>query len=282
MKPHHAHTSRIQPGGFTLLELLLAMGLTSVLMAAVYGAMTIYWNLAMDSQEEIERTQIARSLMRKLARDIQSCTFVEQIVQSNDDAEMDETDTTEVTTSVYRNGLIGIDRDLVLYISRPSRELDYVLTPDALTASSRSSDLMIARWLLADSSAGGLSGAVAGQQAATGPGGVAGLAYGSGGVNGFGRAIETGDIAAQLEVTQLLSPEVQSILFEYFDGVDWVMEWDSTSLNRMPQAVRIELVLRDPPSDDDDIPDPRDLPPTTHQLVVPIPVATPFAQETAI
>jgi len=274
---NHRHSA-----GFTLLELLLALGLTTLLTAAVYGAMSTYWNLAMDSEEEIKRAQIARALMKKLATDIQSCTFVEQIVQTGEGSETEEPEISEVTTSVYKNGLIGTDRDLVLYISRPSRELDYVITPEALSAFSRSSDLMIVRWLLADVSSGGLATAVAAQNPDSQRAGVAGLARGSGGVNGFGAAIELADVNLQMQVTSLISSEVQSVLFEYFDGIDWVTEWDSTTLNRMPQAVRIELVLRNAPSAYDDPPKPQDLPDSSHQLVVPVPVATPFVQETAI
>ena len=269
--------------GFTLLELLLAMGMTTLLMAAVYGAMSTYWNLALDSREEITRSQIARRIMQDLSRDIRSVTFVEQIVQSSDDSS--GTSGTEspsgVTTSVYRNGLIGFERELMLYISRPDKHLDYVALPDTLTASSRNSDLMIVRWLLADSSGSGLASAIAGTNE-TGSGSVAGLARGEGGVNGFGRAIEMDDIGQQLEVTSLYAPEVQDIVFEYFDGVDWLPEWNSTDLNLMPQAIRIELILRHPPSDDDGRINPRDLPATSHQLVVPIPVARPFVQEMAL
>ena len=73
MMRHHHHQSSCHPrSGFTLLELILAVGLTSLLMAAVYGAMSTYWNLAMESHEVIERSQIARSLLQQLARDIQA------------------------------------------------------------------------------------------------------------------------------------------------------------------------------------------------------------------
>lgn len=290
MRSHPGSTASTHPrSGFTLLELMLAAGLTSLLMAAVYGAMSTYWNLAMDSREEIERTQVARSVLNQIATDIRSCTFAEQTNQSDFDDPSDpdpaiETDTSpdEAGTSAYRNGLIGTDRDLVLYISFPDRTLGYVAAPDAVGTTSRNSDLMIVRWLLADSSGGSLASAVA-QQTATGRSAVAGLARGSGGVAGFGQAIENNDTNLQLESTTLVAAEVENVVFEYFDGVDWIAEWDTSTMNRMPQAVRIELTLRNAPSEDDSLQEnPRDLPPTTHTLVVPIPVATPYTEETAI
>lgn len=277
--------SLIHRSGFTLLELMVSVGLTTLLMGAIYGAMSTYWNLAMDSQDEIERSQIARSLLQKLARDIRACTFAEQATEPDTDAldSEDETDTDEVGTSVYKNGLIGTDRDLVLYISYPARELNYVPAPDAVGTGERNSDLMIVRWLMAESNGGGLSSAIAELTATDGDGSIAGLARGSGGVTGFGQAIENDNINLQVESTKLLAAEVQSVLFEYFDGVEWLAEWDTSSANKMPQAVRIELTLRKAPeSGDSSTPNPRDLPPTIHQLVVPIPVAAPYVEETAI
>jgi len=277
--------SSIPRSGFTLLELMISVGLTTLLMGAIYGAMSTYWNLAMDSHEEIERSQIARSLLQKLARDIQSCTFAEQSTQPDSDS-LDSEDTTgtdEVGTSVYKNGLIGTDRDLLLYISYPARELNYVPAPDAVGTADRNSDLMIVRWLMAEANGGGLSSAIAEQHVLDGDGSIAGLARGSGGVTGFGQAIDNDNVNLQVESTKLLAAEVQSILFTYFDGVDWLTEWDTSTLNKMPQAVRIELTLRKAPeAGDSSTANPRDLPATIHQLVVPIPVASPYVEETAI
>jgi prepilin-type N-terminal cleavage/methylation domain-containing protein len=277
--------SSVHRSGFTLLELMVSVGLTTLLMGAIYGAMSTYWNLAMDSHDEIERSQIARSLLQKLARDIRACTFAEQTTEPDTDS-LDSEDaigTDEVGTSVYKNGLIGTDRDLVLYISYPARELNYVPAPDAVGTVDRNSDLMIVRWLMAESNGGGLSSTIAEQHATDGDGSIAGLARGSGGVTGFGQAIENDNVKLQVESTKLLAAEVQSVLFEYFDGVEWLAEWDTSSINKMPQAVRIELTLRKAPeSGDGSAANPRDLPATTHQLVVPIPVASPYVEETAI
>ena len=275
----------IHRSGFTLLELMVSVGLTTLLMGAIYGAMSAYWNLAMDSHDEIERSQIARSLLQNLARDIRACTFMEQVTEPDTDAldSEGETDTDAVRTSVCKSGLIGTDRDLVLCISYPARELNYVPAPDAVGTGERNSDRMIVRWLMAEANGGGVSSAIAELNATDGDGSIAGLARGSGGVTGFGQAIENDNVNLQVESTRLLAAEVQSVLFEYFDGAEWLTEWDTSSVNKMPQAVRIELTLRKAPeSGDSGIPNPRDLPPTRHQLVVPIPVAAPYVEETAI
>ncbi len=287
MKLFHLRlSSTFHRSGFTLLELILAIGLTSLLMAAVYGAMSAYWNLALDSHEEIKRTQIARSLLKQLSRDIQSCTFAVHGTQTDDDSsDIDDTDSgiTEARTSVYRNGLIGTQQDLILYISYPARDLNYVDAADAVGTIDRNSDLMVVRWLLAELNSGGLSSAVAEKHAYNSEGSVAGLARGSGGVIGFGGAIENDNISLQVESTTLLAAEVQDILFEYFNGVEWLTEWDSSVLDKMPQAVRIELTLRTAlSSGSSSIRSPQDLPATSHSLVVPVPVVSPYVEETAI
>jgi len=286
MNRHTSASKRaLKRSGFTLLELMLAIGLTSILMAAVYGAMSAYWNLAMDSQEEVERAQVARALLAMLADDIQSCTFVEQTDNSLSESDEDDdnsttSDSSEVSTSASKNGLIGTDRDLVLYISHPDSSLNYVTATEAVGTTDRNSDLLIVRWLLADTAAGGLSAAVAQQHLGTGAGTVAGIARGSGGVTGFGNAIDQNDIALLAESTNLEAAEVENLLFEYFDGIEWQTEWDSSTLNAMPQAVRIELTLRNPNSDASS--NPRDLPSTKHRLVVRIPIAAPYVEESAI
>jgi type II secretory pathway pseudopilin PulG len=72
-------TARTQDrSAFTILELLIAVGLTSILMLALFSAMSIYFDLQLDSHEEITREQIARTLFRQMSRDIQSVVFVKQ------------------------------------------------------------------------------------------------------------------------------------------------------------------------------------------------------------
>ncbi len=71
--------------GFTLFELLIAVGLTSLLMAALYSAMSTYFELQLDSHEEIARQQVARAVLRQMTRDIQSIVFAKQEVLPEDE-----------------------------------------------------------------------------------------------------------------------------------------------------------------------------------------------------
>lgn len=279
-----------RPSAFTLLEVILAIGLTTLLMAALYTAMNVYWTMAMESYDEIQRAQIARALLRDMARDIQSCTFIEQQTTESDSDEDDADDSAadaDTALSTYTNGLFGTDKDLVLYMSRPSPDPgNYVSAQDLLLPSDRSSDAIIARYLLVQDGGSGLAGQFAADLSAaniTDP--VKGLARMEGDMAGLSNAIATGDVDMQLNATKMLATEVAGLSFEYYDGVDYVTEWDSTASNAMPLAIVIEITLRSLPNPNDDRPAEQQqgyLNPTVHRLVVPIPVAKPFVGEGAL
>jgi hypothetical protein len=47
---------------------------------------------------------------------------------------------------------------------------------------------------------------------------------------------------------QIVAPEIRGIQFEYFDGLEWVYEWDSDQMGGLPLAVRITVMLLPQPS----------------------------------
>ena len=61
--------------GFTLLEVLLAAGLSLVMMVAVYGALDLYWKYTSAGNDRSERWQLIRSLSDLIARDIRGIAF---------------------------------------------------------------------------------------------------------------------------------------------------------------------------------------------------------------
>ena len=83
--------------GFTLLELLIAVGLTSLLMISLFSALQIYFDLQMDSHEEITRQQVARTLLRQITRDVQSVVFVKKTV-TDDETDISNSSSTSSST----------------------------------------------------------------------------------------------------------------------------------------------------------------------------------------
>jgi hypothetical protein len=45
---------------------------------------------------------------------------------------------------------------------------------------------------------------------------------------------------------EIIAPEIAGIMFEYFDGIEWVYEWDSQQMEGLPLAVRITVVMLPP------------------------------------
>lgn len=341
---------RSHRAAYTMLELMIAVGLTSLLMIALFAAMQQYFSLQLDSNEEITRQQIARSLLRQMTRDIQSVVFVKKL--ANDEKSGTSTSVSEGSSSsstsgsssstsgssgsstsgssssgtgasggtgssststgssssgsssldgnsygqssidpetvmtTYTNGLVGTATDLQLFVSRPDKSLSYVASQDLTSTSQRSSDLMIIRYLMAQSGGGGLASAIADKESIGTDSGPIGIAKLEGDLFGLSTAVETSEESPQLAASKLLAKEVSGLQFRYYDGLTWQESWDSNALNEMPKAIEITLTLRNQEDAGEtfsgDVVDPYALPETTHRMVVPIPVAEPFVTESAL
>ena len=57
-------------------------------------------------------------------------------------------------------------------------------------------------------------------------------------------AVEMGDTAILAMTGEVLAPEVTSLEFQYFDGLAWLTQWDSSLMQGLPQAVRVVLTIR--------------------------------------
>lgn len=341
----------IRRAAYTMLELMIAVGLTSLLMIALFAALQQYFSLQLDSNEEITRQQIARALLRQMTRDIQSVVFVKKL--ANDEKSGTSTSVSgggssasgsgsssgssgsssggsssggsssgsgtsggtgssstsmgssnsssgqldgnsygqssidpETVMTTYTNGLVGTATDLQLFVSRPEKSLAYVASQDLTSTSQRTSDLMIIRYLMAQSGGGGLASAIAEKETVGTQSGPVGIAKLEGDLFGLSTAVETSEESPQLAASKLLAKEVSGLQFRYYDGLGWQETWDSNALNELPKAIEITLTLRNQEAAgdafSDDVADPYALPETTHRMVVPIPVAEPFVTESAL
>jgi prepilin-type N-terminal cleavage/methylation domain-containing protein len=318
--------------GYTLLELMIAVGLSAILMASLYKAMDIYLSLQLDSHEEISRQQVARAVLRQMTRDIQSVVFTKQEALPEEDedifsmsdsgssglsgagtsglsgngmsglggtgtssagsssaAELDgnsygsSTIDPETVSTTYTSGLVGTSTDLQLFISRPDRNLAYVSAQELTSPQQRTGDLLLVRYLLASKLGSGLGSMIADREAAGNTDGPIGLARVEGDLYGLSTAVETAEDLPQLSAAKLIAREVSSVVFRYYDGGQWLDEWDSTARNELPKAIEIVITIRDEQPTEtllsDDEQTPYAFPETTHRMVVPLPTAEPFVME---
>ena len=186
--------------------------------------------------------------------------------------------------TTYTSGLVGSATDLLLYVSRPDKNSSYVSSENLTSTKDRTSDLMIIRYLVADTGAGGMSADIADRFAGSDNGAI-GLVRITGDLYGMSTAVQEGEDRTSGLVDKIDAKEVSKIAFRYFDGINWLETWDSTSLNQMPTAVEVTLTLRNSTTTSaalDDAADPYALGDTTHRMVIAIPVAEPFTAETAL
>jgi len=265
--PHAPATLRSPRGarGFTLLEVLTATVLSLLLLGALYAALDMHWKYSTAGQAEVERSQLARALLQRIALDLRGAMFhpVDELDEGEEDW-LDEEDggsaSAETTEIRIENPLLappsgaaellGDSQNILFSISRPMRGLDYSMLMQGDQLQSRSSDLQTVAWFLADPQLPGLPGLVgqrfaAMEGAGTRARGSRGIARLQGDRLALMLADSSGNLELMAEQSELLASEVVNLQFRYFDGVNWNDTWDSAAFNALPRAVEIVLEFED-------------------------------------
>lgn len=300
--------SSLRPrAAFTLLEVLVALGLSVILLWAVYGAIGLSLQLSTAGREKMEQAQLVRAIFQQFDADVRSVVFALQQPAESDTggeaAEEDAEDESEVPTmttdEAFANassGVYGDAQSLVVHVSRPPRSAIRT-SPDAAAQASGRSDLAAVSYFLAIRGAGGLPGIVA-DMAYQGTllnaprrGTVSGLARLEGDRLSVQFAEETGDVEALAAAAQILAPEVVSLSFAFWDGAEWTESWDTIANGKLPAAIEITLGVDTSQRDQEGLETKtlrqrlsstsRDQPaePTYYRHVVALPLAEPFVGE---
>ncbi|WP_339731140.1 prepilin-type N-terminal cleavage/methylation domain-containing protein [uncultured Gimesia sp.] len=239
--------------GFTMLEVILALGLTSLLLAAIYSALDLYWKYTTIGHQQVERAQIARAVFQKITHDLHSVTYQQQITEEEESSSSSEGEEETIEIQVtnpddaYTSGNIGVygtAQSLVLHTSRPARQP--MLISQTAGSPSSQSDLLSVSYFLAVAGSEGLQGAVGDRfrDASSLGNGTQGLARLEGDRLAMSKADESADYEQLAQQSQLLAPEIGSLQFQYFDGTDWLEVWDSIEYGTVPQAVKVTIGFR--------------------------------------
>jgi type II secretory pathway component PulJ len=264
---HSSVRSRHLPNrsGFSLLEVMLSLTLAIILLGAIFTAMDQSWRLTASGREEMERSQVARALLRKMTLDIRSVMFspppltaieaetssstsesTSSSSQTNSqstsstnstnsttatDAAATET-TTQETPSAKSLGVRGNAQRLELHVSRARRDLEFSKSVDGENMQSRTSDLFAVTYSLA--------------LAGSGSSASAGLVRSEGDRLVVQMTEDKGGTAEQASKSQSLAPEVAALQFRYFDGATWYETWDSQEAGYLPRAIEVSIGFAPP------------------------------------
>lgn len=226
---------RPQRSGFTLIEVIAALAIGAILLAAVYSTLEIMLKQIRVGKEAVQSLQVIRGTAIKLQTDIRQNLSLLSTAPSLQPA---PTDTSTPEASQFNFGVQGDQYTLTLYSSQTPQ---YSKT-DADTPNSIYSDLRTITYscqpnlgLIRTESLNILSG--------------------------------SGTTSTDPNQQEVLAPEVQDMHFQYFDPVaqTWQTQWDGTSQGP-PAAIEVTLTVQMP-----DIPGVPTRPPINHRLVIAIP-----------
>ena len=238
--------------GFTLVEVIAAIAIGSVLIAAVYGTLSFMLRSIQIGKEAVASMQIIRGTAIRISTDLRQSlslmmstpSVADALAQQNpppannnsNNSSNTNNQTTTAAPAQFNFCLQGDTQSLTIYSSREPR---YSMV-DADSPNSVFSDLRMIQYSL---TAGGLVR----QEMAN---------------------VLAGD-PTQTSQPEVIAPEVTALQFQYFDPnqATWVQQWDGT-LNGPPAAVEVTITVQMP---DDGTGVVRS--PVTHRFVVAIPTA---------
>ncbi len=241
--------------GFTLIEVLLSLGLAAIVMAALATAIDVHLRCLHIGRTNVEEAQLARVLLLRIGDDLRNAVVINPIDASSippaasetddagatgdsggeadmamDDMEMEEFETEDE----YVLGLYGESDWMQVDVRRTPRldQYDY----DTLSSGSE---------ILPDVVSGVKTVAYALHD-------ETGMAAAGGEYNGglIRREVDhavtrwaedTGTLTTADQELEPIAPEVTELEFLYFDGTEWIDNWDSTEMGGLPTAVHVSL-----------------------------------------
>jgi len=248
--------------GFSLLEVVLALALSVVIIAAIGYSVHLYMLTLTRQQTDIERKQVARSIIMMIHNDLrgaiqykpQDYSGLENLYESlvpdilsmamGGEEETTEEDSSEEEAvaeedmATSRPTMIGNSVAIVIDVSRLPRVDEYnpIIALDSNQAQ-LPSDVKAVNYFFSDQPSAQANDIIdsIGEQ---------------GGLyrRQIDRAVaaylgDTGLAVAPDEYTQLIAPEVAGIYFRYWSGEGWESEWNSDDYGGFPLAIEVTLQL---------------------------------------
>ncbi|MEI6503341.1 MAG: prepilin-type N-terminal cleavage/methylation domain-containing protein, partial [Armatimonadota bacterium] len=237
--------------GFTLLEMLIALVLASVLMSGLWALLSTYERLFARGQTKVEEAQLARTLLEQISSDLKSAIPDHAAGLLGQSA------------SLRRFGLFGTQRALqvdVLQVT-PSQLLANPRPQETTLAPGRTGrvpELHTVQYLFeeprerADPENPVLTGLVRRELDWETPASEAAVETTRDGLkNRPTSGVDPMDISAggldPADDSLLRVPEVVGLEFRYYDGSGWASQWNSLTQKSLPVAIEVLLSLKRAP-----------------------------------
>lgn len=232
--------------GFTLLEVMLALGLTSLILVALGMTIDFHLRVLDAGRMHIEEAQLARVLLRRIADDLRATIPYSAESSASGSGTMEDTEEADSSTSSQTTpGIYGDASSIQMELSRlpqPSQLLaQCTIGSESVQASGLSGVKTVTYY-------------VAGAEGAASTTGIQNAADSSG-QQGLmrleqDRAVasyqaEYGGVDNSALQGVLLAPEVVGVEFSYYDESQsqWVETWDTAQNGSLPTAVKIVLSI---------------------------------------
>lgn len=275
LSAHKRRRIRCKQQGFTLLEVMLALALSFLVLLGVAMAIDLHLRMLDKRQNEIEQSQLSRSVLQLIREDIRGAvqytpfdsSALDDLIAGLDplgadaaqaalggdpagdggtggdsDPVEDESSSASqaVATSVApptRPGVYGNETALMVDVSRLPRR-DQLQYPQTLNGVALlPSDIKTVAYYvrIGQSSTGAASKS---SDSAT-----SGLVRREVDRAVTRYAIDFGGGAVLADAEEVIAPEVTAIYFRYFDGREWQSSWDSDELGRLPVAIEVTVQI---------------------------------------
>ncbi len=249
-----------QRSAYTLFEVIVALGLSVIVLAAIGFAVDLHLRTLQSRRSRVEEAQLARAVLRLMADDLRNAvqykaidfSSVEKLATGNSstiEEELGEEQPIEEEAQSLADsvapptipGLYGNQFELRVDISRLPRvdQYDPSLVAESVSVTDIPSDVKtVAYYLIADSTTTEFQSATLDGDDSTRQTGLVRRV--------LDRAVtqwaaDNGSLSSIDSSGEIVAPEVVYLEFRFFDGSEWVIEWDSDELGGLPIAVEIGL-----------------------------------------
>jgi hypothetical protein len=257
------HPPRLQSGGvsrrrgsrrwaYTLLEVILALALTTVILGLIGMAMHIHLGVADKSRGQVEEAQLARTLLQRIAEDLRNSVPFAPSTATMSGAGGTSTSTAAGTATaggtstgsdsgtLIPSGICGTAQCLQMDATRRVRPIGMAMPISGDSANCMPlSDVKTVTYSLGDP--GTLTPSQRGNGSSTTQ---TGLYRREVDRPVYVSTMQHGQTDMLTQATVQLAPEVVNVQFTYYDGASTYDQWDSNTQGSLPLAIKVAIAIR--------------------------------------